>query len=620
MTDIDTTHLRDCLARYQNASPELAEIDTPSESDTLASLIESYDQCYPLLEKAFWSDQPDSEGLLDCYQALFREQDMLIRHSSSIDGTTDERHHFILSIPVADRPSHLRTCLESIYRLCENFGYGGKDLGVYCRIKVIVAEDSRFKNNIRKHIELAKEYRQKGLQVFHFGQDEQYELLQSIPEEDRKTLGNILTTQPRDRFYLKGQAANRNLSYLKCLQLTNDKNRTLYYFVDSDESFCVNRQTESGDEPVYALNYFHYIDKAFRESDTLLLTGKMVGDPPVSPAVMAANFLDDITAFFTRLAETEGERDCCFHDLPAEDTSGAIYHDMANLFGFEGETGTFPYRCPLKGKHDHTACLLGFTPRLAAFFFGEHLFRKTVFAYGKGFSELLPARTVYPGNYIVNYEGLKYIIPFGHLRLRMSGPTAGRLIAAEIKERFASINMPHLHRRTTETGLRQAFRPGVELAGADEREHIDLSNEFERQFFGDLMLFTTEALVTRAAVNHPFEQESVIRVMERKEKELLTQYQQKHQAIQKKISHLEALVFNSDHWWLDVPDLAEALRQIKSFINNINHNFSEQSLAWRQIQSTEHRADRKQQIIKALMNYRTERDAWDRVLSLKGTQ
>ena len=81
----------------------------------------------------------------------------------------------------------------------------------------------------------------------------------------RDRLGNLLTTLPRDRFYLKGQAANRNLSVLKCLQLTEDRDRTLYYFVDSDESFCVNRLTDAGEESVYALNYFHAIDRIFRQ-------------------------------------------------------------------------------------------------------------------------------------------------------------------------------------------------------------------------------------------------------------------------------------------------------------------------------------------------------------------
>ncbi|HHH42743.1 MAG TPA: hypothetical protein ENK49_01250, partial [Gammaproteobacteria bacterium] len=451
MSDADTTRLRDCLARYRDLIPALARIDSPVASDDPASCIERYEQCYPLLEQALWSGQVDFEPLLDCYQALFREQDALIRKAAGTGAIVDERCHFILSIPVADRPAHLRACLESIYQLCECFGYGGKASGVYQRIRVIIAEDSREPDHIRRHIELVEAYRRRGLQVTHFGQDEQYQLLQSIPEGDRKILGTMLTTRPADRFYLKGQAANRNLSYLKCLQLTEDRHRTLYYFVDSDESFCVNRDTGDGEQGVYALNYFYYIDKAFRSSDIRLLTGKMVGDPPVSPAVMAANFLDDVTAFLTELAPSTGDRACRFHGRSrhssATGSSSAIYHDMAGLFGFENNPATFPYRCPLRGEHDHSACLRDFARRINAFFFGEHLFRKTVFCFDQGFRERTPARTVYPGNYIVDREGLKYAIPFGHLRLRMSGPTAGRLIAAEIHDRFVSINLPHLHRR-----------------------------------------------------------------------------------------------------------------------------------------------------------------------------
>ncbi|NNJ93779.1 MAG: hypothetical protein HKP57_03440, partial [Halobacteria archaeon] len=348
---IDTVRLQECITRYRDAIPELAEFAGASATDSLTSLIECYEQCYPLLEKALWSNQwsggPDFEALLDCYQSLFREQDVLVRQQADAGGTKDERYHFILSIPVADRPPHLRACLESIHQACRLFGYGGNHSGVYQRIRVIVAEDSREEQNIEQHIELVEEYQRKGIQVIHFGLDEQYALLHSVPEDDRKQLGHVLTTQAKDRFFLKGQAANRNLSVLKCLQLTEDKDRTLYYFVDSDESLCVNRLTGAGAQAVYALNYFHYIDKAFRSADTLLLTWKMVGDPPVSPAVMAANFLDDVIAFFTDLAQMRGDEGCRFHDLSqqssAAQSSGAIYHDMAGLFGFENNNSTFPY-------------------------------------------------------------------------------------------------------------------------------------------------------------------------------------------------------------------------------------------------------------------------------------
>ena len=600
--------LRDCIARHSTTIPGLAELGKRLASAHDAdALIALHEQCYPLLERAMWSGTADFHPLLASYQALFREQEALIRQRCQDGQTRDDRHHFILGIPVADRPPHLRACLESLYQVCMAFDYGSHASGVWDKLQVVVSEDSRDEANIRRHIELVEEYRQKGLQVVHFGLDEQYELLHALPPPQRERLGHLLTTQPRDRFHLKGQAANRNLSYLKFLQLTADKGNTLYYLVDSDQGFCVNRQTASGEEAVYALNYFHAIDRIFRSTDTLMLTGKMVGDPPVSPAVMAANFLDDVSAFFARLAALPADQACGFHAPPTQPVGDAAYHDMAKLFGFDNQPTTFPYACRLAGQHDHHACLADFARRLNAFFFGEHLTRKTRFAYGSGYTQLAPARTVYPGNYIVNYAGLKYVIPFGHLRLRMSGPTAGRLIAAEIGARFASFNMPNLHRRTTEAGLADDFRPGVELDAA----RVDVSSEFERQFFGDLMLFATEELVKQADATRPFAQGAIEAVVAQKEAELLALYQQKHAAIADKNRQLNDLVFNAGHWWLHAPGLAQALRQVRAFLDNIDRNFGEHAVAWHQIQSAGHRAERKQQIVEALMNYRAERDAWD---------
>lgn len=590
-----TTQLADCIARH----PALAALSRQLQdgSDPIAL----YEKCYPVLEQAMWSGAGDFHALLADYQALFREQEALFQLRGK-----DERHHFILGIPIADRPPHLRACLESILQLCRLYNYGGTTQGVWNKVEIVVAEDSRLEANIRRDLELVEKYRQQGLRVHHFGLEEQYDLLQALPADRRERLGRLLTDQPREKFYLKGQAANRNLAYLKFLQLTQDKARTLYYLVDSDQRFCVNRQTDSGGEAVAALNYFSNIDKIFRSTDTRMLTGKMVGDPPVSPSVMAGNFLDDVSAFFARLAQLGETQACQFHGTP-EKPGDAAYHDLAGLFGYEHKQAAFDYACRLEGSHDHLACLKDFAARLNAFFFGEHLTRRTWFDYGRGFSALSPARTVYPGNYVVNYAGLKYVIPFGHLRLRMSGPTAGRLIAAEIGTRFASFNMPNLHQRTTEAGLADDFRPGVEIG----QEHVDLANEFERQFFGDLMLFSTEELVKRADVNRPFAKETVEAVLDQKETEMLGLYRQKHEAIVQKNRQLNARVFKAGHWWLGMPELEEALAQVRAFIDNIERNFGEHAPAWQQIQSTEHRARRKQQIAEALLNYRAERSAWD---------
>jgi hypothetical protein len=608
MTAPGTARLEDCLARWAGAIPALARIAERLRQlgggDDPDALAELYEQAYPPLERALWSTPEDFEELLDDYQALFREQDGWLRRRAD-----DDRHHFIIAIPVADRPAHLRACLESIFQVCERFGYGGRSGGVYTRITVVIAEDSREPDNVRRHRELVDEYRSKGLQVVHFGLEEQYTLLQSIPAPRRAQLGNLLTTQPRERFWLKGQAANRNLALLKCRQLTEEPGRTLYYLIDSDQSLCVSRLTDRGEEGVCALNYFHYVDRVFRRTDTLVLTGKLVGDPPVSPSVMASNFLDDLIAFFTRLAGVRGAQACEFHGAPDRLPGDAAYHDMARLFGYDGENRTWPYPCRLAGAHDHAACFDDLARRLNAFFFGEHLFRRTTFAYGAGFTQLSPARTIYPGNYVVNYAGLRYVIPFGHLRLRMSGPTAGRLIAAEIGERFASFNMPNLHRRITEAGLADDFRPGVALA----EERIDLTDEFERQFFGDLMLFSAAELVTRADVRKPFDSDLVATVIDGKEAELLALYEEKHEAIVERIGRLRALVFDAGHWWARSAELADASERMGAFIANVERNFGDGSPAWDQIRSAGHRARRKAQIAEALMHYRAERTAWDQL-------
>lgn len=494
-------------------------------------------------------------------------------------------YHFILSIPVADRPAHLRNCLESIYQQIVRYSYDGD-------ITIVVAEDSREAQHIDAHKALVAEYGAKGLEVIHFDLTEQYQVLQSIPESQRQQLGRLLTTQPAERFYRKGQAANRNLSYLKMLQLTQAKDRTLYYLVDSDQLFLPE------------LDYFRHINQIFQTNDITMLTGKLVGDPPVSPAVMAANFLDDVTAFLHEIAEVEPQSECQFHrDTPLP--GDAAYHDMAKMFGFNQQVDHFDYRCPLAGAHDHTACLATFAERLSSFFSGEHLTRKTAFQADVDVTKLSPARTIYPGNYIVNFDGLKYIIPFGHLRLRMSGPTAGRLIQAEIGERFGSANLPMLHKRTTDA--EDGFRPGVEQT---QDAAIDISDEFERQFFGDLMLFSVVEWLKHYDLAQLTDAECLQQVVDKVEADMLALYQAKHAAVNQRHHALEAWLTAQTGW-----AGTAALSHIEQFLRNIALNFGDEAVAWQQIQSAAHREGRKQQIIAALMNYRSERDVWDQLFT-----
>jgi hypothetical protein len=603
---MQTPRLDDFLIRYRERIPALADYPKlREEAQELSEVIALYDGIYPMLENQMWHGD-DFDNDLEFYQSLFLEQEELIAGTGR-----DDRYEFILSIPIADRPEHLQSCLESIYQLCLLYGYGGKGKDVYRKVRVIVAEDSQQQENIDEDLRIAQEFTKKGLRVDHVGLQEQYQLLLSIPLQQREHLSSILTDQPREKFYRKGQAANRNLSYLKMLQLTDNPDKTLYFLVDSDQLFRVNRQVGANDVEVPALNYFYYIDRIFRHSNTVMLTGKLVGDPPVSPSVMAANFIDDVTHFLHRLSDQSAEYACAFHDTSKVPTGEAAYHDMAKMFGFEQVDKNYNYRCPLAGKHDNLQCLYYFSTRLNAFFFGEHLTRKTLFSFNEKFTDLAPARTIYPGNYIVNFEGLKYIIPFGDLRLRMSGPTAGRLIQAEIGERFASTNLPMLHQRTQSQNLADDFRPGVKKSA----QRIELSDEFERQFFGDLMLFSVAKLTPESADGKSFEVAEVSAMLDSMEQELLRLYQDKHNAVVEKSRTLKVLAENKSFWWNQSAESAEAVKNIEQFIENIDINFGENSLAWQQIQSANHRAQRKQQILQALLEYKNQRDAWDSLFS-----
>lgn len=583
--------------------PDLRAGLPDADAHDSAALLDLYERLFPEVEARMWQAGPaDFDAWLALYQALHRELQGLIDA-----GGGHVQHHFLLAVTVADRPTHVRTCLESILAQCELYGYGGRDTyGRWAKVSVVLAEDSREPANVAAHRALAAEFEARGLRVIHFDLPEQATLLHALPAGQRAQLARLLTDQQAERFWRKGQAANRNLAYLKLLQLTRDRANTLYYLVDSDQAFEVNVATPGGERVVPAFSFFHAIDRLFREHDIRMLTGKLVGDPPVSPAVMAANFLDDLAAFLAQIATLDPHAPCSFHDRAAPLPGEAAYHDHAQLFGLGAAAAHFDYRCPLAGAHDHAACLDHFTRRLEHFFFGEHPTRRTRYEYAgpvAGPLALTPARTVYPGNYVVDFTGLKYIIPFGHLRLRMSGPTAGRLIQAEIGARFASANLPMLHRRTARGEKENEFRPGVEA----QATAIDIGDEFERQFFGDLMLFSVVEWLKTHDLDTLASHADLPHTVTRVEADLLARYAAKLDAVAARHAEIAGWLAGARRTNLD----PAALDRIERFLVNIQANFGSDAPAWRQIRSEAHRARRRAQIVDALRHYRAERDAWD---------
>ena len=199
----------------------------------------------------------------------------------------------------------------------------------------------------------------------------------------------------------------------------------------------------------------------------------------------------------------------------------------------------------LHGPHDHAACLTGFAQRLNHFFDGEHPTRATPYRHMDVAASMTPARTVYTGNYVLSPAALRYFIPFAGLQLRMAGPVLGRLIQASSGDAFVSANLPLLHRRTVAEKGGSEFRPGVDRSAA----LVDLSGEFERQFFGDVMLFTVIELVARGYPEQLPARSDLRAQLLATEASMRAHYAELRQRVSTRLDALEVVLSDPGCWW-----------------------------------------------------------------------
>lgn len=563
-------------------------------------LIDHYHQAIAYLEDRFCSDEPDNT-LIELYQKLFLElESQLTARENSL------RHDFIVIIPVADRPKHLYNCLNTLLELCKRYHYGGSNNQTYTKITALIADDSKQLENINENRKTAEYFTQQGLCTHYFGQHEQLKAIGGLNKTTRNALSNVIGEVDHNAFYHKGASLMRNITYLNLLELTKTKEKVLFYFVDSDQEFKIRFDNGLSVRSLYGINYFYYLDQIFSTTDTQVLTGKVVGDPPVSPAVMAVNFLEDVIAFLIRMTKVEPNQTCQFHAEFKDKPDEAAYHDMADLFGFSPTVNGFHYHCPLCGEHGHTASFSHFSVQLERFFDGEHPTRRTSYEATKITTDTKPARTVYTGNYIFKPEALRFFIPFAPLKLRMAGPVLGRLIKSEINDRFVSANLPMLHQRTVvETGEAE-FRPGIYR----RMECIDLTDEYERQFFGDVMLFSMDKLIALGYPKESLSLDSIQETVRSIDKNLHGKYTEKHQQIIHKLQTLKTLLSDQTSWWNSIPELEASVNNFRLFINNVEHNFGDGAKGFELISNEIHRDQRLNQIVNAIAEYPVDSQSW----------
>ncbi len=573
----------------------------------LQKTLQLYGEVLDLAERLLWQEGAGEEAL-EASQALFREYEQLLAQRGE-----DERHRFVVVIPVADRPRQLRNCLESLLALCEAYGYGGTVTGRYRAVKVVIADDSADSTAIEAHGGLAREFTERGLETLHFHQQAQLEALEGLPAREREALEPVLGLVQPGQFAHKGPSRMRNITYLLLRRMAEEDDRLLFLFLDSDQEFRVLQCAGQGNRELLAVNYFHHLDRIFSSGGITLLTGKVVGDPPVAPAVMAGNFLEDVIAFLHELRGGQAHAACRFHGEAAGAGQDAAYHDMADLFGFAPAAQPHRYHCRLRGSHDQLGVLDDFARRLDRFFDGEHPTRVTCHEFTPAGESVAPARTVYTGNYVLNGQGLCYFIPFAHLRLRMAGPVLGRIARAELGDGFVSANLPLLHKRTLEELGESEFRPGVER----QEGRVDLSREFERQFFGDVMLFSVEQLTAQGYPRQFLPEEAIHSTVQATAERLRRQYEEKQQQIRKRMEILDGLLGDRRAWWNLEPAAAASLEAFRRFLDNMQRNFGASSRCYALVDDGRHWNARLESIVNAIGDYSEVRQQWERALHLE---
>ncbi|MFV2004608.1 MAG: hypothetical protein ACC650_05340 [Gammaproteobacteria bacterium] len=591
----------------------IKQLSKSTDDKAITRVISLFKKTLNQLEQDIWEGVPVEETI-EQYQNTFKTLEKLYPLKSS-----DKRYAFKIVIPVADRPQHLKQCLNSLLTLCRNYEYGGIKNKQFCKVSVLIADDSRQKNNIESHKDYCTEFTNSGLKTEYFGLDEQLRLISNLSTADHSLasiVSDVKTIKDTAEFSHKGASIMRNITYLKLqhdfLKNTSTEN-TLIYFIDSDQEFCIN--SSQSDKKYYAINYFHYLNEIFNAQKITVLTGKVVGDPPVSPSVMAGNFQQDVQNFLNTIADMAPGSTCQFHQHQNDSKDDAAYHDMADLFGFSQQGRKFKYHCTLQDKHNNADCFNEFSKKLGHFFFGEHPTRKTFFNFDSGFSETVPARTVYTGNYVIKPEALTHFIPFATLKLRMAGPVLGRILKAEIPHQFVSANLPMLHNRTVLSMGQSEFRSGVDT----KKENIDLGNEFIRQFYGDVMLFTVEQITDAGFPQKPLAKNTIQTVLNQTYQNIKTTYIEKHNTILELRSAIHQQLSDKKSWWNspleNMSEIDSSLSNFNAFLDNIHSNFSEDSNAYQQITVSTNAKKYLDEILNAILSYNDDMKIWKKTLN-----
>jgi hypothetical protein len=181
---------------------------------------------------------------------------------------------------------------------------------------------------------------------------------------------------------------------------------------------------------------------------------------------------------------------------------------------------------------------------------------------------------------------------------------------AELGSRFVSANLPMLHTRTLDATGEAEFRPGV----VTQADSIDLADEFERQFVGDVMLFTIERLTALDFPQQALPSETLAATIDAVHADITQQYRTRHAGIVNSLAALNRVLNDPAHWW-HAPAYVEALAHFRVFLDNIERNFGTDSASHARIASDDQWQHWRQRLLAALTRFHANRRVWNQALA-----
>ena len=211
----------------------------------------------------------------------------------------------------------------------------------------------------------------------------------------------------------------------------------------------------------------------------------------------------------------------------------------------------------------------------------------------------------------MNSKGLNYFIPFASLKLRMAGPTLGRILKTRLKSRFASANLPLLHKRTISDKHADEFRTGI-LRNEDT---IDLSEEFIKQFWGDVMLFSVDELTKLGYPDKEIGLKQITGIVNKTSDNLHKLYMKQQFETHEKMLKLKNYLTDTSFWWNTASSMDEALRKFQLFCSTVERNFGPDSQVMKNLSEQIKSSIYSEKIIQAIRSFHEDEIYWKEALT-----